>query len=129
MKTPLATPASDLDLYVFRSDGTFVGASGGGTSDEEVNLINPVADTYTVFVHGFGVPTPPGTANFTLCTWTLGSTDEGNMTVVAPTAASTGATGAITLSFSGLVPNTKYLGSVEYAGTPHLPRTIVRVDP
>ena len=123
------TPASDLDLYVFRSNGTFVGASGGGTSDEEVNLTNPVADTYIVFVHGFGVPAPPGTANFTLFTWTLGSTDEGNMTVDAPTAATMGATGAITLSFSGLVPNTKYLGSVEYAGTTNLPRTIVRVDP
>ena len=121
------SPASDIDLYVYKG-GTLVGASGGGTSAEEVNLVNPAAgNDYIVYVHGFGVP---GTANFTLFTWLLGSTSAGNMTVSAPATATLGATGTITLSFSGLAPGTKYLGSVAYSGVAGMPNpTIVRVDP
>ena len=66
-----------------------MGSSAGGTSAEEVNLLNPAAGTYTVYVHGFGVT---GTANFTLFSWLLGSTAAGNMTVSAPSSATTGAT-------------------------------------
>jgi hypothetical protein len=59
----------------------------------------------------------------------LGTADAGNMTVTAPAAASTGATGTIDLTFSGLDPSTKYLGSVAYGGVAGLPNpTIVRVD-
>jgi hypothetical protein len=50
--------------------------------------------------------------------------------VSGPTSATIGGTGAITLSFNGLAPGTRYLGSVVYAGTAGLPNpTIVRVDP
>jgi hypothetical protein len=125
----------DLDLYVYRcSDAsctttTRVGSSGGGTAAEEVNLLNPTAATYRVWVHGFAVN--PSPANFTLFTWVLGSTAAGNMTVNAPTSATTGATGNIQLTFSGLAPATKYLGSVAYSSTDvtGLPNpTIVRID-
>jgi hypothetical protein len=125
------TPASDLDLYVIRdSDKVLVGASGTGTSEEEVNLRDPAAGGYTVYVHGWGVP-PPGPATFTLFSWLLGSADAGNMTVTAPATATTGETGTIGLSFNGLAPGTKYLGSVAYGdGVNPLPvnPTIVRVD-
>lgn len=118
---------NDLDLYVFNSANQLVGASGGGTSAEEVNLLNPAAGTYTVWVHGFAVN--PSPTNFTLFTWALGSTAAGNMTVTAPPSATTGATGNIQLQFSGLAPATKYLGSVAYSGIAGLPNpTIVRVD-
>jgi hypothetical protein len=51
------------------------------------------------------------------------------MTVSAPAAATLGTTAAINLTFSGLAPTTKYLGSVAYAGIAGLPNpTIVRVD-
>ena len=128
------SPASDLDLYVFRnSDGVLVGVSGGGTSNEEVNLSNPVANTYTVFVHGFSVPGAAGDkANFTLFSWVLGSAAAGNMNVSAPATATTGGSGTIGLTFTGLTPGTKYLGSVAYGdGVNPLPvnPTIVRVDP
>jgi hypothetical protein len=120
------SPASDLDLYVTNSANTLVGASGSGTSNEEVNLLNPAGGTYTVWVHGFGVT---GTANFTLFRWLLGTTAAGNMAVTAPAAAVQGATGAINLSFSGLTSGTKYMGSVAYGGTTGLPNpTIVRID-
>jgi hypothetical protein len=120
------TPASDLDLYVVNSAGELVGASGSGTSNEEVNLLNPAAGDYTVWVHGFGVT---GTANFTLFDWLLGTASAGNMTVTAPAAAVLGTTGTINLTFSGLSPATKYLGSVAYGGVAGLPNpTVVRID-
>jgi subtilisin family serine protease len=118
----------DLDLYVFRNGGaTFVGQSGGGTSAEEVNVTNPPADTYLVVVHGFATDGPD--SNYTLFSWALGSTAAGNMTVTAPASATVSTTGVINLTFSGLAPATKYLGSVVYSGTAGLPApTIVRVD-
>jgi len=43
--------------------------------------------------------------------------------------ATTGASGAINLTFSGLAAGTKYLGSVAYSGASGMPNpTIVRVD-
>jgi len=121
------SPPSDIDLYVYRGT-TLVAASGSGTSNEEANLLNPVAGAYTVYVHGFNVP---GTANFTLFSWLLGMAPAGNMAVGSPPTAVLGGTGNINLTFNGLTPGTKYLGSVAYDGsTPGLPNpTIVRVDP
>ncbi len=119
------TPGSDLDLYVYQGT-TQVGSSTGGTADEEVNLLNPPSGNYTVWVHGFATANP---SNFTLFNWQVGSTSAGNMIVTAPAAATTGATGTISLTFSGLAPATKYLGSVAYSGPAGLPNpTIVRVD-
>ena len=121
------TPGSDLDLVVYNSAGAVVGSSGGSTSTEEVNLVNPAAGTYTVLVDGYA--TPSGGANFTLFNWVLGSTATGNMSVSAPATATVGGTGAINLSFSGLTVGTKYLGSVAYGGASGMPNpTIVRVD-
>ncbi len=119
------SPGADIDLCVFRGT-TLVGSSGSGTSAEEVNLLNPAADTYTVVVQGWGVV---GTSPFKLHTWLLGSADAGNMTVTAPALATTAASGTIGLSFGGLTAGTKYLGSVAYGGASGMPNpTIVRVD-
>ena len=118
--------ADDIDLCVFLGT-TQVGGSGSGTSAEEVNLVNPAAGTYTVVVQGWGTDGPD--AQYTLFHWLLGSAAAGNMTVVAPSIATTGGTGTISLTFSGLTPATKYLGSVAYSGSDGLPNpTIVRVD-
>jgi hypothetical protein len=123
-----AAPGSDLDLYVYLG-GTRVGSSGGGTAAEQVNLRNPAAGNYTVYVHGFatagGTPSP-----FKLYTWLLGSTSAGNMSVSAPASGTTGGTGTVNLTFSGLTAGTKYLGSVAYTGTASATSpTIVRIDP
>ena len=116
----------DLDMYVYK-DGSLVGNSGSGTSAEEVNLINPTAGTYAVYVHGWGTDGPD--ANYTLFQWLLGSADAGNMSVSAPASATIGGTGTVSLTFSGLDPGTKYLGSVAYGGSTGMPNpTIVRVD-
>ncbi len=118
--------ADDLDLCVYLGT-TLVGSSGSGTSAEEVNLMNPAAADYTVVVHGWGTDGPD--ANFTLFHWLLGSTPAGNMTVSAPTTAVLGTTGLIQLTFTGLAPATKYLGSVAYSGASGMPNpTLIRID-
>ena len=118
------TPGSDLDLYVYRGT-TQVGLSGSGTSAERVDLVDPTAATYTVYVHGFATSNP---STFTLFNWAVGSTSAGNMTVTAPASATLGQTGSIALSFSGLAPATRYLGSVAYSGATGMPNpTIVSV--
>lgn len=121
------TAGSDIDLYVYNSSGQLVGNSGSGTSAEEVNLLNPAAGTYIVYVHGWGLPVP--SSPFKLNTWLLGSADAGNMTVSAPPAAVLGQQGTVTISTSGLAAGTKYLGSVVYGGATGMPNpTIVRID-
>jgi hypothetical protein len=118
-------PGTDIDMCVFNGT-TQVGGSGSGTSAEKVDLLNPAAATYTVVVQGWGVV---GSSPFKLHTWLLGSTDAGNMKVTAPAAAALGTSGTIGLSFTGLAPATKYLGSVAYGGSTNLPNpTVVRVD-
>jgi hypothetical protein len=124
-------PGSDMDVYVYQG-ATQVGASATGTSAEEVNFTfatpTAAAIPLTVYVHGWGLPA--GTSPFKLHSWYLGTGDAGNMMVSAPASATVGATGAINLSFSGLTPGTKYLGSVVYGGAAGMPApTIVRFDP
>jgi hypothetical protein len=120
-------PGSDIDLCVANSGGTVMATSGGGSSAEQVNLLNPAAGTYTVVVHGWGVA---GSSPFKLYAWLLGSASAGNMAVSSPASPTTGATGAVNLTFSGLSASTKYLGSVAYGGVSGMPNpTIVSVDP
>ena len=122
-----ANANSDIDLCVFQGT-TQVGSSTTGTSDEIVNLTNPAAGSYTAVVHGWeaGAASSP----FKLHTWLLGSTPAGNMVVSAPTSATIGQVATIGLTFNGLAPATKYLGSVAYSGVPGPPPapTIVRVN-
>jgi hypothetical protein len=118
-------PGSDMDMCVFLGT-TLKGSSGSGTSAEEVNLLAPAAGTYTVVVQGWAIV---GSSPFKLHTWLLDSTAAGNMAVTAPSSATAGATGAISLTFSGLTAGTRYLGSVAYSGAAGMPNpTIVRVD-
>jgi hypothetical protein len=122
---------TDLDLYVYQGS-TRVGSSTSGTSAEEVNFSfsNPTASpiNLTVYVHGWGVPT--GSSPFALHSWYIPAVGTGNMTVSSPASAAIGTTGTINLSFSGLTPGARYLGSVVYAGISGLPApTIVQVNP
>ena len=89
-------------------------SSGGGTSAEEVNLLNPAAATYTVWVHGFADRQP--VARSRCSPGLLGRDGSRQHDGSAPATATLGATGAINLTFSGLTAGTKYLGSVAYGG-------------
>lgn len=63
-----------------------------------------------------------------LFTWALRASANTNRRSERPTAM-TAATGSIPLPFSGLIPGTKYLGSIVYGGSPALPNpTLVGVD-
>ena len=57
-------PAADLDLFVFRPDGTRAGQSADGDSEESVTIANPAAGTWTVLVDGFSVPAGTTTYNY-----------------------------------------------------------------
>jgi subtilisin family serine protease len=117
----------DLDLYVFDSQGFFIGQSFNGGSNEEVDLADPVPDRYLVVVHGF--ETDGAGSRFTLSSWAIGSSAAGNMSVTAPTTAKLNSTGTVTLQFSKLSKGVRYLGSVAYDGATGMPPpTVVRVQ-
>jgi Subtilase family/Fibronectin type-III domain/PA domain/Peptidase inhibitor I9 len=124
------TPGTDLDLYIYQGS-TLVGSSGSGTSNEEVNFAfgaptgGPI--TLTAYVHGWGIA-GGGTSPFKLHTWGVPATATGNMAVSAPGTATLGESGTIDLTFTGLDPATRYLGSVAYSGAAGMPNpTIVAV--
>jgi hypothetical protein len=124
----------DLDLWLANPAGTLVAVSATEASAEEINLTNPAPGTYTVYVHGFETDGPD--AVYTLFTWAVTPADAGNLTVGAPATATIGATGTVTLSWNGLTPDTKYLGTVTYhaktAPTSYtdaqIGATVVRID-
>ena len=123
--------ADDIDLYLYRVNAdnsmTLVGTSGGGTSAEQIQLANPAAATYRLFVHGWETDGPD--ANYSLHAWALGTADAGNMTVTGPSTATIGGSGTVNLSWTGLDAGKKYLGQIRYNqdATTHA-TTIVRVD-
>ena len=123
--------ADDIDLYLYRVNAddslTLVALSGSGTSAEQVQLTNPAAATYRLFVHGW--QTEGADANYSLHAWVLGSADEGNMEVTGPATATIGGTRTVNLSWSDLAAGEKYLGAIDYmeGATIHA-TTIVRID-
>jgi hypothetical protein len=123
--------SDDMDLYVYRLNpdstlGPQVGSSGGATTAEQVNISNPTAATYRVFVHAFGTDGPTG--DYTLHAWVSGPS-VGNMTVSAPASVTIGDTPTVTLGFNGLTAGRKYLGLVIFGNPGELGRTVVRVNP
>ncbi len=118
----------DIDLYVYNSGGTLVGSSGGGDANEQVDLADPAAGDYTVYVHGFATDGPD--ANYTLFVWKLGSADAGNMAVSGlPASATVGGSSTLTLSWSGLATGKRWLGAIDYGnGSSTVGSTIVRIN-
>ena len=125
------TTANDLDLFVYRVNAdtteTLVGSSSGPSAEEQVQLAAPAAATYAVYVEGFDTGGP--TAQYTLYEWTVPTTSAGNMSATGPTTATVGATGTVTLHFTGLAAGTRYLGAVDYLnGATPIGSTIVHVN-
>jgi hypothetical protein len=105
---------NDHDLQVFFFNGTsfvLVGTSGGATSEEEVNVVNPAPGTYAVLVIDFA--TPPGPTPFTLFHYALNGTNAGNATVTTPPAV-VGTTGEVDVSWGALAPATRHLGLLNH---------------
>ncbi len=111
----------DLDLYIYYCpngiDCFKVGESGGPTSREEFDIFLPGAGTYVAFVHGFetdNVAGGPG-AFYTLLAWGFGLNDnQGNMTATGPVSVTAGTTEDVTVDWTGLSPDTIYLGGISH---------------
>ena len=71
----------DLDLSVYRPNGSFAGGSGSGTSADQVDVADPVAGEWYVFVHGWQTDGPD--PNDTLFSWAVEG-DAGDTTLTAP---------------------------------------------
>lgn len=118
----LTDGVDDLDMYVYYcgTDGTSctkIGESGEPTSQEQFDVFRPAAGLYAVHVHGFETDQVEGGAgaNYQLLGWAIGITDDkGNMSVSGPAFIAAGATADVTISWSGLLSNTIYLGGVSH---------------
>ena len=122
------TGADDLDLQV-QGPGPgfpFVAFSGTPTSEEEINLVDPIPGQYAVFVIHFDSVNP--VTPYQLHFWDVGP-DLGNMTVTAPATVSVGTTETIDIDWVGLAPATKYRGAVTYSNDDgELGLTVIGID-
>jgi hypothetical protein len=111
----------DLDMYVYycpdNINCTKLGDSGEASSQEEFNVLLPAAGRYAVLIHGFEtdqVSGGPG-ANYSLLGWSFGLVDDqGNMTASGPTFVNAGTTENVTVTWTGLLPDTIYLGGISH---------------
>jgi hypothetical protein len=121
-----AGASDDLDLLVLNSAGDTVGTSGGPTATEQVQLSNPAAGTYQVCVIGYAPHN--GTATYTLSSWVVTPADiGGNFKAMLPGQAYLGGTATVGMSWSGLAPDTRYLGALRYVvgGVPQTTTSIL----
>lgn len=112
----------DLDMYVYYCgvDGLScvkLGESGEPTSQEQFNVTRPAAGLYAVLVHGFQtdpIAGGPG-ATYKLLGWSIGvNDDKGNMNASGPAFVAPGTTADINVDWSGLLPDTIYLGGISH---------------
>lgn len=130
--------AWDIDLRVFRvipnpmdptlpPSLTLVGSAGGLTSEEEVNLVNPIPAEYLGVVDDFA--TPPGLTPVVIFNYNLNGTNAGNTTVTTPPGAVVGTTGEVDVSWTGLPAGTRHLGILNHReGTTTLRQTELLID-
>ncbi|MCC2958373.1 S8 family serine peptidase [Massilia sp. IC2-477] len=123
---------SDLDLLVMRkgSNGAYaaVGSSGNGTSNENVQFVNPVAGDYRVCVIGYE---PKGGADtYKLSSWIVTPTSTGgNFKAVAPSVVVVGGVTQVGLSWSGLAVGKRHMGAIGYkTGGATVATTLIEVD-
>ncbi len=111
----------DLDMYVYYCADNVncvkIGESGEPTSQEEFNVTLPAGGRYAVLVHGFQtdqVGGGPG-SNYQLLAWSFGLVDDqGNMSASGPAFVNAGTTETVTVDWSGLLPDTIYLGGISH---------------
>ncbi len=80
-------------------------------------MLLPAGGRYAALVHGFQtdqVAGGPG-ANYTLLAWSFGLVDDqGNMTASGPPFVNAGTTDNVTVNWTGLLPDTIYLGGISH---------------
>lgn len=125
------TAGTDVDLFLYRAGtASLVASSAGGTAEEEIQIENPSAGTYDLYVVLFGAA--PGETSVTVPTflWHLTGTAAGNLTATpASQAVQAGVPATVTAAWSGLTAGERYLGRISYGdGTATAGGTFVRVD-
>jgi subtilisin family serine protease len=122
---------TDVDIYLYRGGTTArVGQSAGATAEEQIQLANPTAGTYDLYVVLFGAAPGQSSVETPAFVWNLGSTPAGNLTVTpASQATQAGVPVTVTAAWSGLTAGQRYLGRVAFGdGTAVAGSTLVRVD-
>jgi hypothetical protein len=124
-------PDADLDVFVFGPNGSLVGSSTSGGTEEQVDLLLPPDGAYTVFVHGWSAP--GGDSPFTMWSWAVPLASGGSLSISgAPGSATIGTVSTINANWSGLATGQVgawYLGAVSHTGPNGLlGLTLVEVD-
>ena len=125
------TAGTDVDLYLYRAGtSTLVGSSGGVTSEEQIQLTNPAAGTYDLYVVLFGAAEGETSVQTPTFVWALGTAAAGNLTATpAGQAVQAGQTATVTAAWSGLTAGQRYLGRIGIGdGAVSAGGTFVRVD-
>lgn len=119
--------SGDLDLFLYNDAGALVALSATGAADEQITWPGVPAGEYTAYVHGYGGPSP---ADYTLTSYVVGDTDEGNLTVSPSSAAVNVAEDAsFAFEWSGLNADRSYLGWVGYRkGSETVGLTLVSIN-
>ena len=109
---------TDVDLYLYRAGTTnLVALSGGSSAQERIQLTNPPAGTYDLYVVLFGAATGQTSVPVPAYLWALDGTAAGNLTVTpASQAVTTGTPVTVTAAWSGLTAGQRYLGRIAYGG-------------
>jgi len=119
----------DVDLFLEDSSGNQVASSTNGGTDELIELSMPADDTYTLVVHGWSIPNAP--LSFDVSTWIVPLTPGGGSLAIdsAPTSATIGTTGTISVSWTGVAPGSRAVGAVSHSdGAGLIGLTLVEVD-
>ncbi len=118
----------DIDLYLLDPAGVIVASSTNGGTDENIDLELPADGDYTLVVHGWSVPSEP--LDFAVSTWVVPLATGGSLVVdSAPSAATIGTSGTVSVSWTGLDPAARYLGAVSHSDDSGLlGLTLITVD-
>ena len=109
-------PNTDLDLYVYGPDGSLVGVSGNGGTDEVVDLFLPDDGIYTFYVHGWGVGEVGDTVDYSASTWAVSATPGGSLEIQsAPASATIGTTAPVTIGWPTDLAAGDWLGLVSHS--------------
>ena len=122
---------TDVDIYLYRAGtATLVASSGGSAAQEQIQLLNPAAGMYDLYVVLFGAAPGQSSVQTPAFSWALGDTAAGNLTVQpASQAVQPGQAAPVTAAWSGLTAGQRYLGRISFGdGTASAGGTFVRVD-
>lgn len=130
-----ADDSADLDLYLLAADScdpatafAVAAQSATGAADESITLPGLPAGTYIVDIFGFAPGADGAPMDFTLDTYSVEpGAGLGAFTATPdPVPVVTDTPTSFAVSWTGLDPDARYLGLVEYAGTSDF--TLVKVD-